>query len=277
MTFSETLAHVDPFPGYPRGWFVVALSEEVVTDAPLTLRYFGQDLVAFREQSGAAVVQAALPRLASGVAPQAFRVVERNGFVFVHYDPRGREPEYEIPVVPQVGHPQWTAWQHGKLRLRTHSREIVENVVDVAHFRPVHKNDPAEFVNEFVGHRAIQRSEGHGMGQHAGTGYRLEATYYGPSFQVTEMHSVVETVLYNTHTMVDEAHVDLRFGLMMQPGSQGERFSEDYVREYVSVVMHGFRQDARIWEHKRWRDRPVLCDGDGPIMQLRAWYAQYFD
>ena len=38
-----------------------------------------------------------------------------------------------------------------------------------------------------------------------------------------------------------------------------------------------FRQDARIWEHKRWRDKPTLCDGDGPIVQLRAWYAQYFD
>ena len=128
-----------------------------------------------------------------------------------------------------------------------------------------------------MGHCAVQRSQGFGMGQHATTGYSLEATYYGPSFQVAEMHSVVETVLYNAHTMVDEQHVDLRFGLMIQPGSQGRRFSEEYVREYVSVVMHGFQQDARIWEHKRWRERPQLCDGDGLIMQLRAWYAQYID
>ena len=306
----------DAFPGYPRGWFVVALSEEITATAPHSMRYFGKDLIAFRDASGAAVVLNAycphlgahlgqgtledgcircpfhawkfngegacveVPyamRLPKRAAVGAHRVVERNGFVFVHYDPRGREPEYEIPVVPQFGDPQWTGWQHGKLRMRTHSREILENVVDVAHFKPVHKNAPAEFHNEFVGHRAIQRSKGHGMGQHATTGYTVEAVYYGPSFQITDMHSVVETVLYNTHTMVDEEHVDLRFGLMMQPGSNGARFSEEYVREYVSVVMHGFRQDARIWEHKRWRERPTLCDGDGPIMQLRQWYAQYFD
>lgn len=308
---------IDAFPGYPRGWFVVALTEELTDGAPLPLRYFGRDLVAFRGEGGvAAVLDAHCPHLGAHLGhggavvdgcircpfhawtfgadgrcvdvpyarqmPKRAQVrswptIERNGFVFVHYDPEGREPAYEIPVLPQFGDPSWTRWRHGKLRLRTHSREILENLVDVGHFAPVHKNVPKGFENEFDGHRAVQRSRGHGMGEHATTDYTLEATYYGPSYQITEMHSVVETILYNTHTMVDEEHVDLRFGLMMQPGSDGGRFTEAYVAGYVDVLMNGFRQDARIWEHKRWRDRPVLCDGDGPIMQLRAWYAQYFD
>ena len=52
--------------------------------------------------------------------------------------------------------------------------------------------------------RAVQRSAGHGMGEHATTQYRLEATYYGPGFQITDMDSVVQTLMYNAHTMVDE-------------------------------------------------------------------------
>ncbi len=305
------------FPGYPRGWFVVATSDQLLPDAPRPLRYFGQDLVAFRDATGAAVVlDAHCPHLgahlghggrveegcircpfhawrfdASGACVEvpyaqrppkraalgAWRTAERNGFVFVYYDPRGREPDYAIPSLPQLEESNWTPWRHASLRLRTHSREILENVVDVAHFRPVHKNCPVEFSNEFDGHKAIQRSAGHGLGEHATTHYRLEAVYYGPGFQITEMHSVVETLIYNAHTMIDEDHVELRFGLTIKPTSNGGRFEETYVQHYVDTLMHGFQQDARIWEHKRWRDRPVLCDGDGPIMQLRQWYAQYYE
>ena len=68
----------------------------------------------------------------------------------------------------------------------------------------MHKNDPAEFVNEFVGHQAIQRSKGRGTGQHATTGYTLGPIYHVRSFQVTDMHAVAGSVLYNTHTTLDE-------------------------------------------------------------------------
>lgn len=316
MNAADPTSH-DAFPGYPRGWFVVALSEELTAERPTPMRYFGRELVGFRTSAGEPVVlDAYCPHLGAHLghggtivddcircpfhawrfdregrcvevpyakqlpkraAVGSYRTIDRNGFVFVHYDPAGREPAYEIPELPQLRDPSWTGWRHGKLRLRTHSREILENVVDVGHFAPVHKNVPKEFQNEFVGHRAIQRSRGHGMGEHATTNYTLEATYHGPSFQITEMHSVVETVMYNAHTMVDEEYVDLRFGLIVQPDSNVGRFTDAYVDGYVEVLMNGFRQDARIWEHKKWRERPVLCDGDGPIMQLRSWYAQYFD
>jgi 3-ketosteroid 9alpha-monooxygenase subunit A len=38
----------------------------------------------------------------------------------------------------------------------------------------------------------------------------------------------------------------------------------------------GFHQDIAIWENKLFREVPVLCDGDGPIMKLRKWYAQFY-
>ena len=135
---------------------------------------------------------------------------------------------------------------------------------------------PTHFENEFRGHLAIQRNKGHGTAEHADTAYEVEATYYGPGFQVTEMNSVVETLMYNAHTMVDEEHVDLRFGVMIRPRSNDRRFSDAYVAQYVAVLMNGFRQDVKIWETKRWRDRPILVDGDGPIEQLRAWYSQFY-
>lgn len=304
------------FPGYPRGWFAVALSDEIRVGELHRMQYFGQQLLAHRlEEGGVVVLDAYCPHLGADLrvggevvegsvrcpfhhwrfgadgacvdvpyaksipkraGVRAWETVEKNGLVFVHYDPGGESPAYELPDVAQLGDAAWTGWHHVKLRLKTHSREIVENVVDIGHFEPVHRNAVLTFENEFVGHRAIQRQKGVGLSAKATAEFVIEATYYGPGYQLSEMDSVAPTVMYNAHTMVDEEYVDLRFGVMIQPGESDARSSAAYVKGYVHHLANGFRQDAAIWEHKRWRDRPILCDGDGPIHELREWYAQFF-
>jgi hypothetical protein len=42
-------------------------------------------------------------------------------------------------------------------------------------------------------------------------------------------------------------------------------------------MMRTYREDLRIWESKEYLPHPVLCDGDGSIMKLRRWYAQFFE
>ncbi len=303
--------------GFPSGWFVVEMAGNVPAGSAKSMRYFDRELVAFRSPDGRlAVVTACCPALGTSAATDApvvddhgvfcpvhgFRVGhdgaihgeatphrrrlclpvsplahrERNGMIFVHYDRQGRAPSYEIPELPEAADVGWAPWTVRLLELRTHPREVVENVVDSAHFLPVHRNRPLRFENEFDGVRAIQRSEGTGTEEHATTGYRLEAIYYGPGYQITRMDSVVPTILVNAHTMVREDLLHLRFGLMI-PANPVTPYPDDYVRFYVATLMNGFKQDAAIWEHKVYRDRPVLCDGDGPIEELRRWYAQFFD
>ena len=52
--------------------------------------------------------------------------------------------------------------------------------------------------------------------------------------------------------------------------------SERFLAAYAADLQTGFEQDIAIWTHKRWRDRPVLCDGDGPIMRYRQWTRQFY-
>jgi 3-ketosteroid 9alpha-monooxygenase subunit A len=52
--------------------------------------------------------------------------------------------------------------------------------------------------------------------------------------------------------------------------------TEGYVGQYLSNLKAGFEDDIRIWETKLYRETPVLCDGDGPISQLRRWYRQFY-
>ena len=45
-----------PFPPYPDGWFLICPSAELAPGQVRALRYFGTDLVLFRDASGRAVM-----------------------------------------------------------------------------------------------------------------------------------------------------------------------------------------------------------------------------
>jgi 3-ketosteroid 9alpha-monooxygenase subunit A len=317
-TSNGTREEERPSPGYPWGWFAIAFSEELTSGAPHAMRYFGRDLVAFRGRDGAAAVLDAYcphrgthlgiggcvadgelrcPRhgwrfgadgrcthvpdaleIPPGAAVRAWPVCERNGVVHVWFHPRGEPPRYEMPLVEEWGKAGWSGWRHKCLEVATHPREIVENVVDVAHFVPVHATDARQFENEFRDHLAIQRSGGVGASnnRYEGAGYALVATYHGAGVQLTTFESRgVKAVLLNAHTMIDESRLHLRFAVMLEETldpARRERFHAAYVRD----LQTGFEQDIAIWTNKKWRDVPVLCDKDGPIMRLRQWYAQFY-
>jgi hypothetical protein len=35
-------------------------------------------------------------------------------------------------------------------------------------------------------------------------------------------------------------------------------------------------QDFPIWENKCYRERPPLCEADGPIQEFRRWARQFY-
>ena len=41
--------------------------------------------------------------------------------------------------------------------------------------------------------------------------------------------------------------------------------------------LNGVHADIPIWNNKIYRKHPLLCDGDGPIMQYRSWFKQFYD
>ena len=45
---------------------------------------------------------------------------------------------------------------------------------------------------------------------------------------------------------------------------------------FIREVSRQLEQDIVIWEHKRYIERPVLCDGDGPIGLFRKWVRQFY-
>lgn len=301
--------------GFARGWFVISFSDELAVSEVRPLRYFDKDLVLFRTESGAAqVLDAHCPHMgahfgyggrvrgehivcpfhawefggdgkcaaipyAQKIPPKAktrcWPVMERNGMIFVWHDPERGEPEYEIPVIPEYGTASWTVWHHSMLEVRTHPSAIVENVADTAHFVPVHGTHVEKFETVYEGHTATQLNSGFAYPLGGGKDtYTIRATYHGPAYQVSHMQANLNGVLVNAHTPVDADHLHLRFGVMIEKREDDK--TRMYADAFVSNLRDGFLQDVRIWETKRYLDRPALCEGDGPIMRVRKWYRQFY-
>ena len=48
----------------------------------------------------------------------------------------------------------------------------------------------------------------------------------------------------------------------------------EFLRGCLAVCC--LEQDFPIWENKLYRERPLLCDADGPIHKFRRWAAQFY-
>ena len=304
------------FPGYPKGWFVVAFSDELEVGAVVSLEYFGKKMVLFRGHDGRAhlldaycahlganlaaggkVVESTIEcpfhgwryagdgrcveipyakKIPKNACVASWTVKEQNGLVYMWHHPAGQPPEFDIPVIEEWNKEGWTRWTMSQLRIKTHPKEIVENVVDKAHFPKVHNTHVEVFENEFDGHKATQHTRG--VAYPVGGGkdeFEITATYFGPGYQISWMKGVLEARLINAHTPVDEGSVDLRFGVMLKIVGTEEK-TKKFAAMYAENLRLGFHQDIAIWENKKYRESPVLCDGDGPIMKLRKWYAQFY-
>ncbi len=79
---------------------------------------------------------------------RAWTTLERNGQLYVWNDPQGNPPpaDVTIPEIAGYGTDEWTDWSWKTLRIKgSHCREIVDNVVDMAHFFYIHYSFPRYF------------------------------------------------------------------------------------------------------------------------------------
>ncbi|MEU4808771.1 Rieske 2Fe-2S domain-containing protein [Nocardia fluminea] len=219
--------------------------------------------------------------------------LERNGQLYVWHDPQGSQPtdDVTIPEIEGYGTPEWTDLTWNSILIEgSHCREIVDNVVDMAHFFYVHYSFPRYFKNVFEGHVATQYMRS--TPRHdvtVGTSYddpdsalRSDASYFGPSYMLDWLWSesngmTIETVLVNCHYPVDENSFVLQYGAMVKkPEGMSDEDANAMAAQFAQGVEYGFEQDVEIWKNKAPIDNPLLSEEDGPVYQLRRWYKQFY-
>lgn len=69
---------------------------------------------------------------------RAWEVVERNEMILAWHHAGGQPPQFEVPVLPEIGHPKWTPPRFFELKVPVHMQEMAENNCDPVHFCYVH-------------------------------------------------------------------------------------------------------------------------------------------
>jgi hypothetical protein len=74
---------------------------------------------------------------------------------------------------------------------------------------------------------------------------------------------------------VDEENIILRTSVSMK--HWGPRPVTHLIRELASMGLNKeVGQDAPIWETKRYVEKPILAEGDGPIAEYRRYCKQFY-
>ena len=216
----------------------------------------------------------------------------QDEMLFVWNDPEGKPPpaDVTIPRIEAASRDDWTDWVWATIVIdNSHCREIVDNVVDMAHFFYVHYSFPTFFKNVFEGHVATQLQNGEGREDARPTTGKggpvllantSVASYHGPSFMIDDLtyhyeDGDVDSVLINCHYPIDENSFVLQYGIMVQKADHVAD-PEKMARKMGEFIAIGFEQDVEIWRNKARVDNPLLCEEDGPVYQLRRWYEQFY-
>lgn len=231
-----------------------------------------------------------VPKLAR---TRSWTTLERNGLLFVWNDPQLRPPpeDVTIPVLEGYGTDEWTDWSWNSLLVEgSNCREVIDNVVDMAHFFYVHLVKPTFFKNVFEKHVASQYMSATGRPDiELESNYGQEdllmeswATYYGPSFMVNGQTLAAggmssEGLLINCHYPVTPTSFMLQWGAIVKrpPGTTASE-GDELAGTFAASLGGAFMQDVEIWRAKTRIDNPLLCEEDGPVYQLRRWYEQFY-
>lgn len=318
MTATATDPEAAPrFPPnhFPRGWFQVAYADELAPEAVLPLRYFGRDLVLWRDAEGAPRLMDAHclhlgAHLGHGgrvegtgircpfhnwkydgtgtcvdvpysdtvhrnVRLRRYPVLERNGLIMCWWSATGAEPAWELPVLPEYGSDDWSDYRRHEWRVQTHWQEMVENAADTSHFRYLHGAAEVPVIDKFDADGPVLRC----LALHVLT------TSDGPR------PGSIDTLMYGpgwgTVRFIIDGIAETLFAQALTPVDHGRlhvRFSflakGRGARRGLSdglalEVVKQINADVPIWEHKLYRPRPLLARGDGPVHAFRRWAEQF--
>ena len=306
------------FPGIPVGWYTVATSKEVKAGQVVPVKYFGEELILYRTESGEAHLTGAYcphmgAHLAKGTVQgenlkcpfhgfqfggdgrcvhaygksvprkaklDTWPIREHNGYIFAWYHPERTQPEWDIPVLPgpEEG---WTTFRTRAIQVSSHPQETSENSVDVGHFVQLHGFGDAWYEGDL-------EIQGHLLKGAYGIKYMLagkipllakfnvEVHGLGYSLvRVTLPRFDAEINLLVLSTPIDAENIILRTSAATK--SWGPRAWTYFVREAASFGLNReVGQDAPVWETKRYLDKPLLAEGDGPIAEYRRYCKQFY-
>lgn len=313
----------------PTGWFQIGWSGQIAPGGVMPMRYFGEDLVAFRDEAGALAVMDAhckhlgahlghggKVRKACIVCPyhgwawdrdgrntgvpyqdqptnarlRTRHVIERHGLVFLWHDPSGGDPregwelpdlfsDFDLPGSEADHYPCYPYAIVDKPAEPIHPQLIQENAADTMHFRFTHgaPEDPELLWFETPGTR-WRSLMGFKSARTKQVAMELHTLNMGPGLSFAAFDGRDPYRLILTATPVDDALSDLRVSYFLPRDPASPDRMPQRLRDFARHTIELFEQDARIWRHQVFVQRPVFAWQDiAGYTALRRWSEQFYE
>ena len=218
----------------------------------------------------------AVPVRLSKPCAHQWAVCESNRLIWFWYHPLGARPQWEVETFPETSNPDWTPYEVHEWRVFGSLQNMAENGVDTAHFRYVHGT--ATFPTSEMIWDGTRRTSVIEAGLDTPNGrapIKIVASQFGPGQSATRFTGIAETLLVAAVTPVEKDEVRVRF-CFTQPKKQATDLATMVAQGFIHEVCRQLDQDKVIWDRQRYLARPVICDGDGPILRFRKWYSQFY-
>ena len=214
------------------------------------------------------------PKAAVGEWP----VDEKNGMVLVYHDTERKPPAYQIPEVPEYASDEWTDYYLREFKVKSRNQELAENIVDPPHFKYVHRTAEIPKAKVHINGHIFNVELAYPIAR-ADTGEmqygNIDIESHGFGVGWSRFRGIVDTTVVVAGTPIDREYLHLRLSFMIKK-LDSVAATESLGKAFVDEITRQFREDMPIWENKAYLERPLLCEGDGPIAQLRSWARQFY-
>lgn len=175
-----------------------------------------------------------------------FPVIEQDGLVWVWTGNPARRSLFQPPRTPEIADAKWEAIDSGPMAIPANSLLLIENLLDITHFYPLHDGNIGDYANSLL---EIDLEEGEVGGYRFVKTTRRAQAYKQPPYFVDWFHyEVVDRE--HTHCMVSPGLT--RVELRVAPAG---KLGTEEVRGYVLFHTHTPVDDRNhIW---RW----CVCSG----------------
>ncbi|MCW1959881.1 MAG: Rieske 2Fe-2S domain-containing protein [Mycobacterium sp.] len=230
------------------------------------------------------------PRPNRGKRMRTYPVTECNDSLYIWHDVAGRDPYFDVPdmfadfddgLSAEDYYPQQRLYQS---RVRVHPQYVLENGVDFAHFKYVHRTPIVPLFTRHDFSRPVSyvdftiTFEGDDDQTIDDVKSGVEAINGGLGAAVTKSWGMVDNRTISAITPVDETTSDIRFMVRIGrlPGDDSPK-SQERARIFGQAIIEQFEADIEIWSHQRYRAKPALAPSEQEsFMTFRRWAAQFY-
>jgi nitrite reductase/ring-hydroxylating ferredoxin subunit len=232
----------------------------------------------FDGASGACTTIPYCDRIPARARVRAWDVLERNGMIFAWYHAEQKPPEWDFPVMPEIGGAEWSEPRTFELVLPAHVQDTHENNNDPVHFQFVHRSletppSSIEYAADGRHYRIISDFVSQGPWAKVLEKSKLVRDSWGLGLTAVRTEGIpgAGLLMYSSTTPIEEKRVHSRW-LLTATKNVVDYFGE----EFMTGLTQGVQQDLPIWTNKVHRARPVLCEADGYLAEFRKWSRQFY-